>query len=119
MIGWIAIALVVALLVWRMKPAKGVDAISTEELKGRIKEKNVQFIDVRSPAEYNGRHIKQFKNVPLNLLKNQMTTLKKDQEVIVICQSGMRSSNAAGQLRKAGFEKVTNVRGGMSAWQGE
>lgn len=115
--GWIAVALVVGLLIWRIKPVKGIHTISTDELKDRIKEKNVQFIDVRSPSEYNGRHIKQFKNVPLNLLKNQMGTLKKDQEVIVICQSGMRSSNASGHLIKAGFEKVTNVRGGMGAWK--
>lgn len=116
--GWIVIILIVGLLVWRMKPAKGVRAISTEQLKNRIKYKNVQLIDVRSPVEFTGYHIKEFKNVPLNQLPNKMGTLKKDQEVIVICQSGMRSANAAGQLKKAGFENVTNVRGGMSAWQG-
>ncbi|ARJ38235.1 rhodanese [Sporosarcina ureae] len=116
--GWIVIALIVGLVVWRMKPAKGVHSITTEQLKARIKEQNVQFIDVRSPSEYKGRHIKEFKNIPLNVLSNKMGTLKKDQEVIVICQSGMRSSNAAGQLKKAGFLNVTNVRGGMNAWQG-
>ncbi|WP_199175022.1 rhodanese-like domain-containing protein [Sporosarcina sp. P29] len=116
--GWIIIALVVGLVVWRMKPAKGVQTISTEQLKDRLKDQNVQLIDVRSPAEYKGRHIQQFKNIPLNVLSNKMGTLKKDQEVIVICQSGMRSSNAATQLKKAGFVNVTNVRGGMSAWQG-
>ncbi|WP_199093131.1 rhodanese-like domain-containing protein [Sporosarcina sp. P1] len=116
--GWIVIALIVGLIVWRMKPAKGVHSITTEQLKARIKEQNVQFIDVRSPAEYKGRHIKEFKNIPLNVLSNKLGTLKKDQEVIVICQSGMRSSNAAGQLKKAGFLNVTNVRGGMNAWQG-
>lgn len=116
--GWIVIALIVALLVWRMKPAKGVHTISAEELKSRIKEKNVQFIDVRSPGEYNGRHIKEFKNIPLNLLPNSMGKLKKDQEIIVICQSGTRSSNAAGMLKKNGFDRVTNVRGGMGAWRG-
>ncbi len=115
--GWIAVALVVALLLWRMKPAKGIKTISTEELKARVKEKNVQFIDVRTPAEYERYHIKQFKNIPLNLVKKQMGTLKKDQEVIVICQSGMRSSNAAGHFIKAGFEKVTNVQGGIGAWK--
>ncbi|PID21046.1 rhodanese [Sporosarcina sp. P3] len=115
---WIIIALLVGLVVWRMKPAKGVHSITTEQLKDRVKDRNVQLIDVRSPAEYTARHIKEFKNIPLNVLSNKMGTLKKDQEVIIICQSGMRSSNAAGQLKKAGFMNVTNVRGGMSAWQG-
>ena len=116
--GWIVIALIVGLLVWRMKPAKGVHTISTGQLKDRLKDKQVQLIDVRTPAEYKGHHIKEFKNIPLNLLMNKMDTLKKDQEVIIICQSGMRSSKASSQLKKAGFEIVTNVRGGMSAWQG-
>ncbi|ARF16619.1 rhodanese-like domain-containing protein [Sporosarcina ureae] len=116
--GWMIIALLVGLVVWRMKSAKGVHSITTEQLKDRVKDRNIQLIDVRSPAEYAARHIKEFKNIPLNVLSNKMGTLKKDQEVIVICQSGMRSSNAAGQLKKAGFVNVTNVRGGMSAWRG-
>ncbi|ARD47453.1 rhodanese [Sporosarcina sp. P37] len=115
--GWIFIALIVIAVVWRMKPAKGVNIITTEELKGRMKDRNVQFIDVRTPAEYKERHIPLFKNIPLNLLKNQMASLPKEQEIILICQSGMRSMNAAGQLKKAGYTNVTNVRGGMSAWR--
>ncbi|PID03119.1 rhodanese [Sporosarcina sp. P2] len=114
---WIIITLIVGFVVWRMKPVKGVRSISTAQLKDRVNDQNVQCIDVRTPAEYSGRHIKKFKNIPLNLLSKQMGTLKKDQEVIVICQSGMRSANAASQLKKAGFVNVTNVRGGMSAWQ--
>ena len=37
-------------------------------------------------------------------------------EVVVICQSGMRSKQASKLLRKQGFNKVTNVKGGMNAW---
>ncbi|MDV6378897.1 rhodanese-like domain-containing protein [Sporosarcina sp. GW1-11] len=116
--GWILFALVVVFFIWRMKPAKGVRTISTDELKNLLRDKNVQFVDVRTPAEYKGRHIKKFNNIPLNELNSKVASLKKDQEVVVICQSGMRSLKAAGQLKKAGFTNVTNVRGGMSAWQG-
>lgn len=116
--GWILFTLVVAFLVWRMKPAKGVRTVSTDELKDMLKDKGIQFVDVRSPGEYKGRHIKEFKNIPLNTLNSKIASLKKDQEIVVICQSGMRSSQAAGQLKKAGFTNVVNVRGGMSAWRG-
>ncbi|PIC62861.1 rhodanese [Sporosarcina sp. P13] len=116
--GWILFALVVLFLIWRMKPAKGVRIISTDELKGVLNDKKVQFVDVRTPAEYKGRHIKEFNNIPLNELNRKVASLKKDQEVVVICQSGMRSLKAAGELKKAGFTHVTNVRGGMSTWQG-
>ena len=115
---WIFIAIVVGFFVWRMMPAKGVRTTSTTELKGMLKDKTKQFIDVRTPAEYKGRHIKEFKNIPLNTLNTQLGSLDKSKETIVICQSGMRSSKAASMLKKAGFDQVVNVKGGMSAWQG-
>ena len=110
---WFIIAIVIAFLVWRMMPAKGVQSISAAQLKNILHDKDKVFIDVRTPAEYKGRNIPQFKNIPLGSSFNQ---LPKDKEIVVICQSGMRSSQACKQLKKQGFERVTNVRGGMSAY---
>lgn len=109
----ILIAVIVAFLVWRMKPVKGVNTISTAQLKTMINDRNKVFIDVRTPGEYKSRNIKQFKNIPLG---SDFSKLPKDKEIVVICQSGMRSSQACKQLKKQGFENVTNVRGGMSAY---
>jgi rhodanese-related sulfurtransferase len=81
-----------------------------------LKEKNIQFIDVRTPMEYNSNKIRQFKNIPLASLGQKHGDLSKDQEVVLICQSGMRSNKASKTLKKHGFKKVTNVKGGMSAW---
>ena len=114
---YIVMGVVVLFVVWRMMPAKGVKAISTAELKNQLNRKDVQLIDVRTPGEFKARNIRQFQNIPLNVLPSKLSQLKKDQEVIVICQSGMRSSNACRILKKNGFTNVTNVRGGMSAWQ--
>ncbi|MFJ7698290.1 rhodanese-like domain-containing protein [Lysinibacillus fusiformis] len=110
---WIIIAIIAAFFIWRMKPTKGVQSISTAQLKNMLHDKDKVFIDVRTPAEFKGRHISQFKNIPLGSGFDQ---LPKDKEVVVICQSGMRSSQACKQLKKQGFERVTNVRGGMSAY---
>ncbi|MCM3636170.1 rhodanese-like domain-containing protein [Sporosarcina luteola] len=115
---WIIIIAIVAFFAWRMMPAKGVKSISTHELKPMLKDKSKQFIDVRTPAEYKGRHINEFNNIPLNLLNSKLDKLDKNKEIVVICQSGMRSSQAANILTKSGFTNVTNVRGGMSAWRG-
>ena len=72
-----------------MMPAKGVRSVSTEDLKGMLKNKSVQFIDVRTPGEYKGRHIKEFKNVPLNTLKSQLGSFDKSKKpllfVKVVC----------------------------------
>ncbi|WP_432353589.1 rhodanese-like domain-containing protein [Sporosarcina sp. A2] len=115
--GWILILLLVAFLVWRMKPAKGIRTMSATEVKALTKDKSKQFVDVRTPGEYKGRHVKEFKNIPLNDLGKRMGELDKNKETYVICQSGMRSVRAAGMLKKEGFTEVINVKGGMSAWQ--
>ncbi|MBD7907690.1 rhodanese-like domain-containing protein [Sporosarcina gallistercoris] len=115
--SWIIVLLIVAFFVWRMKPAKGIRTMSTTEVKALTKDKSKQFVDVRTPGEYKGRHVKEFKNIPLNDLGKRMSELDKDKETYVICQSGMRSARAAGMLKKAGFSDVINVKGGMSAWQ--
>jgi rhodanese-related sulfurtransferase len=49
-------------------------------------------------------------------LKQRVHELSKDKEVIVVCQSGMRSNQASKLLKKLGFTQVTNVIGGMNAW---
>lgn len=109
----ILIAIVVVFFVWRIMPTKGVNSMTTEELKTIINDKDKVFVDVRTPGEYKARNIRQFKNIPLG---SDFSKLPKDKEILVICQSGMRSSQACKQLKKLGYTKVTNIRGGMSAY---
>ena len=116
-INYIVIALLLFFMIKRILPTKGVNHISTAELKTQLKDKNKQFIDVRTPGEFNGNHIRGFKNIPLHQLSQKAESLlSKEQEVVVICQSGMRSQQASKMLKKLGFTQVTNVKGGMSAW---
>lgn len=115
-IQWVLIIGIFGFLLRRFMPAKGIMNISTQEAKDKFTEKAVQFIDVRTPNEYTANHRKPFKNIPLANMKTRSSELDKEQEVVVICQSGMRSMQAAKLLKKQGFEKVTNVRGGMGSW---
>lgn len=114
----ILIGAVIAFIGYRaITPAKGGKSISTNELKPELKKIGKQFIDVRTPAEFKAGHIKKFKNIPLNELPNRLNELKADQDIYLICQSGMRSSRAADLLKKNGFEQVVNVRGGMNNYR--
>ncbi|WP_058308797.1 rhodanese-like domain-containing protein [Gracilibacillus massiliensis] len=116
-VKYILYALVIFLIVKRFLPVKGIKNISTAELKKELKDKNKQFVDVRTPAEFQRNKIKGFKNIPLHTIAKSATDeLATDKEVVVICQSGMRSQKAAKILKKQGFTNVTNVKGGMSAW---
>ncbi|HET7579967.1 MAG TPA: rhodanese-like domain-containing protein [Bacillales bacterium] len=111
----IILLVVVGFIAKRMLPAKGVRNISTAELKHELKDKKKQFID-GTPGEYKGNHIREFRNIPLQQLSHKAQTLSKEREVVVICQSGMRSTRASKRLKRLGFDHVTNVKGGMNAW---
>lgn len=93
---------------------KGMPSISVQELQETMN-KNVILLDVRSGSEFRGGHIPGAKNVPLTVISNY--TKNRNQPIHVICQSGMRSKQAAQILSKKGYD-VINVRGGMSQWRG-
>jgi phage shock protein E len=73
--------------------------------------KGAQIIDVRSPAEFSGGHIKGSKNIPLQSLGSGLSGLRKDRPVITCCASGMRSASARSVLLSAGFSEVYNGGG--------
>ncbi|OWV38846.1 sulfurtransferase [Bacillus spizizenii] len=112
--------LLILFLLWivfrRFLPVQGIKQITTADLKSELKNKDKQFIDVRTPYEFRTRHIKGFKNIPLSTLPRQTNQLSKDKEVFVICQSGMRSLKASKILKKEGFKNITNIKGGMNTW---
>ncbi len=89
-----------------------IQSISTSELKEKLSD-SVQLIDVRTPGEYQGGHIRQAKNIPLQRITSFKG--KPEKPVYVICQSGMRSKQASKELKKMGYQAV-NVRGGMNQW---
>lgn len=115
-LNYILLAFVAYFFVQRFVPAKGVRQVTTAELKKDLQDKNKQYIDVRTPGEFKAKNISGFKNIPLHQLAEKANQLSKEKEVIIICQSGMRSSKASKLLRKKGFKQVTNVKGGMNAW---
>lgn len=74
------------------------------------------ILDVRTPGEYAGGHIKGSKNIPLQSLQQQLKNLPKDKAIITCCASGMRSGSAKSMLQNNGFKEVYNG-GGWSSLQ--
>ena len=54
--------------------------------------------------------------IPLGELPSRMSELDSADEIVIHCKSGMRSAKALRELQKAGFGKLFNVEGGISAW---
>ena len=90
-----------------------------------LKEKNVVFLDVRTPAEFNGTAelkfgaIKNAINIPIQELEKRTGELEKykDKQIIVYCSHSRRSPRASYMLTQKGFKNVTNMQGGMSVWK--
>ena len=101
----------------------GISQISVKELKARLDKKeahndNFLLLDVREPYEVQIAQIGG-KLIPQNDVQNRLGELNPAQEIIVHCRSGARSQKIAELLKANGFEKVSNVAGGILAWSDE
>ena len=96
--------------------SNGVPEIQVEELKRRLDAKEDLFVlDVREPHEYQicniGGHL-----IPLNDLPKRVSELDSSREIVVHCKMGGRSAKAVAFLQQAGFTKIHNLAGGITAW---
>jgi sulfur-carrier protein adenylyltransferase/sulfurtransferase len=100
-------------------PASTVPEITPRELKSRLDRGDDTYVlDVREPHEYQicniGGHL-----IPLGDLSRRVNELDSSREIVAHCRSGKRSAEAAEFLRKAGFKKLWNLKGGILAWSDE
>jgi hydroxyacylglutathione hydrolase len=70
-------------------------------------------VDVRSPTEWNSGHLPNAHHIELSGLPKMAKSIPKGKTIALICRSGSRASIAASFLRKEGFDRVCNIRGGM------
>ena len=78
--------------------------------------KNAVIIDVRTYEEFASGHIKNSKNIPLQIIETKINDIKKlNKPVIVCCKSGMRSSQATSILKRNGIEAING--GGWQSLQ--
>ncbi len=99
----------------------GKSSVDPKGATDLINNEDALVIDVRPEADYNKGHILNSLNVPMSRFKDQIEQLKKHQDrtLIISCNSGGQSAAACTTLRKAGFEKVFNLSGGILAWQSD
>ena len=75
------------------------------------------LLDVREQWEFTRGHARDAKNVPLSQFGRRMGEIPIDRDVLVICQSGSRSMQAARVLHTRGHTRIFTVKGGMTMWQ--
>lgn len=75
------------------------------------------LVDVRAPREREQKHIGGSLSVPLNRLAENLGRLPKNRSLLVYCAGGYRSSIAASLLQGSGFDSVSEIAGGIAAWE--
>jgi sulfur-carrier protein adenylyltransferase/sulfurtransferase len=100
-------------------PDLKVPEITPRELKTRLDRGDDLFIvDVREPHEYQICNLRGHL-IPLGELPRRVHELDSSREIVAHCRSGKRSAEAVDFLRKAGFRKILNLKGGILAWSDE
>jgi hydroxyacylglutathione hydrolase len=74
-------------------------------------------IDVRAPGERRQKHIGESLGMPLNHLVENLDKLPRDRSLVVYCAGGYRSSIAASLLQRSGFDRVSEIAGGIVGWE--
>ncbi len=79
---------------------------------------NFHVVDVRGADEFNGPlgHIAKAELLPLPDVLGHAARLAPLEPLLLVCRSGRRSLEACRSLQAHGIEKVTNLAGGMIAW---
>jgi hydroxyacylglutathione hydrolase len=74
-------------------------------------------LDIRTPREWEAKHIDGSLNIPLNHLQERMAEIPRDRRIAVHCAGGYRSSIAASILQQYGITNLIELAGGLAAWE--
>ncbi len=114
-IYWALAAVLGLMLVALQLPAsQGIDAKQAQTMVSQ----GALLLDVREPAEYAAIYAPNAKLIPLGEVGARLNELEayKNKPIAVMCRSGRRSAKAVALLQEAGFTQVSNVQGGIQAW---
>jgi len=99
---------------------KNLDNKSWE--KAQKADENSVILDVRTPEEYEEKHIPNSTLINVQDAQNfvgEIEKLDKSKSYYVYCKSGGRSTMACNIMEQLGFEDVINLEGGITDWHGE
>ena len=105
----------------RNEMQRGGQTVTAQQLVGLINREGALVLDVRDKKEFREGHIVDALNIPHAALGDRLRELEKykAKPVVVTCKMGQHSGTAGTVLRKAGFEHVVRLRGGVTEWRGQ
>lgn len=122
MLSAVWVALVVMIIVTTIKiNLSPVKQISSQDLTFLMNREQGVALDIRTEKDFNTSHILDAVNLSNEKInKNGFTSLEKykGNPIIVVCSAGISAVKVANDLHKAGFERVSVLKGGFGAWTG-
>ncbi len=117
-ITWVMLAVVSGGMLLFQTLRGGGDNITIADATLKLNREDALVIDVRETHEWDRGHIPNARHIALGQVGKRMHEIEKfkNRPIIVVCASGNRSSGACGMLKRAGFEQVFNLAGGVGAW---
>lgn len=95
-----------------------IKQISPQELQQWLDNDEAILLDVREPDEFQAERIPRAINIPLSSVQKDSLPPHPDHKLVVHCQSGSRSSEAAKKISEADKDrKIWNLEGGIIAWK--
>jgi len=102
----------------RLKSQTMTHVSSTDAV--RLINQGAMVVDVRSDESYKSGHIVDARNMSLEAIQADQNIVKKKSKLLLtVCDTGLTSGKAANLLRKAGYEKVFSLKGGLKSWRME
>jgi hydroxyacylglutathione hydrolase len=93
------------------------ERVSAPVAAERVAHGEAILVDVRAPGEREQKHVAGSVALPLNHLAERAGELPRDRPLLVHCAGGYRSSIAASLLQRLGFARVSEMAGGLAAWE--
>lgn len=105
----------------RNEISRGGRGVTAQELVNLVNRDGALVIDVRDQKEFSEGHIVDAVNIPHAALAGRLSELErhKQKPIVVTCKMGQHAGTAGTVLRKAGFENVSRLKGGIMEWRNQ
>ena len=115
---WLFIVLMIIVMTIRIQMSP-IKQLSTQQMTFLVNRESGVVVDSRSEKDFKAGHIVDALHLDNDKVsKNDFSSLEKhkDKPIIIVCSAGMSAGKVASQLTKAGFTRVSLLKGGMNAW---
>lgn len=100
------------------KETDTIKSISPEAFAEGLESRNLPVVDSRKPGEFNGGHVIDALNIPLDFVNEQLAEVPKEGEFFIHCAGGYRSVIMASILKARGYHNMINVEKGFGGIKG-